>query len=189
MKKTAALILACVIAVTLLCGCRTHYSSTTTTTTTTTDADGNTVTETVTTYSNTDDGVTTEGTDTSKTVTYADPKNLAELAADGESHTIQMKLVNSSDLSVAVVYMVMPDTETWGDNLIEGIDDGVLNPGESISGSFTFGADSLVWDFRFKDPEGAYVDFENVDVSEVGVEGITVELINKDEGTYTLSVY
>lgn len=177
MKKRILSIVLVALMVLSLAACGVSYTSTSTTTETHTDANGNTTTTTTTT---TNDNGKTETTTTVEETT-ADSKIVADLTFS-----------NDAGFDLTGLYFSSSDDDTWSENILEASGYGTLEDGYYVTfeKSFTYSADSVLWDMKIEDADGNYVQFEDIDIS-VGAdpENITLAITyDAVEDSYTVTV-
>ncbi|MEG0614738.1 MAG: hypothetical protein RR540_03200 [Oscillospiraceae bacterium] len=97
-----------------------------------------------------------------------------------EAVTVPVEIINDTDGDFYTLAMSPTSNEDWGGNLLAA----PLKAGESGKTQMTFTKDSLVWDVLVADSQGTTLTFEQIDFSEVSVDGAKLSLAATEGGAY-----
>ena len=181
-KRIVTVVLAAIAACSVM-GCSVEKNVTRTETHTVTDADGNTTTTTVTNHNG---EVTTETTTmTAEEAAAAEPAEAAEDAPEFYSN-VPLKIENNMGFDVAALNIKTSGDEEWSENFIP--EDMVIADDAVATGiNLSYDEDHRFMDVYMADADGAYVEFDGIELPTDGEE-ITLSFVCNADGTYTVNV-
>ncbi|MCQ2501551.1 MAG: hypothetical protein MJ117_09435 [Lachnospiraceae bacterium] len=197
MKKTfavAAMVLGLAGVMTTGCGFSAHMTKTTSTTTT--NADGTSTTTTTTTTSEKSGSGRSSHTETTETTTKDADGNLTSYRkTSGDDGTVisyddvSLNIINNMDFDVAQLYITTPDSDDWGENVLDGFDLPV--DFETGSMDFSFDSDHAVITIGAADEDGEGVTFDRVNLKAAeDPTDISINLVyDSFTDTYTAEVH
>ena len=138
-------------------------------------------------------GEETEAPETKKeTVAETDDETVVDTADEAADETteeagvvdVEAYIANATGVDIHEIYMSVAGSDEWGENLLD--EDTYLPSGHILPLVLSIASqDGVVWDLQVVDSEGTSIDFYDINISEMPVDGFAVELAFDEAGTAT----